>query len=234
MALIDRFVTLAEIDDKRIALEKKLANAPRASKEGEARANDAKAAVLRFKEDAKKAGLELKRLEGEAKAKQQELEKTQIAQNQAKGNDEFKLLGKKADGLKAEIGAIETKILEEYERQDHRGADQGALEAKEKEAAAVAKKLAAEAEAVMSALRAELATVEADRKAAIEGIDKPALDMYRQALDRHGDRAVGAVQGAVCQGCFTSVRPNQVSILRAREQIVTCWECGRILYLAAP
>src|SRR5688500_15106547 len=98
MALIDAFIKLSVIDDRRIAVERKLANAPRAAKEADARAKDAKDAVLKFKEDAKRSTLELKRLEADAKAKQQEIEKTQINQNQAKGNEEFKLLGKKIDG----------------------------------------------------------------------------------------------------------------------------------------
>ncbi len=231
MANIEDFVKLSGIDDRRLALERKLAAAPRAAKEGDSRATEARAALQRFKEDAKKAGLELKRLEGEVKAKQQEAEKTQVAQNQAKGNEEFKLLGKKIDGLKAEIGSIEMKMLEEYERQEHRGADLAALEAKEKEATKESGALNREAEAQIATLRADLAKVEAERKAASEGLDKGSLDMYRQALDRHGDRAVSSVADGVCQGCFISIRPNQISLLKSKEQIVTCWQCGRILYL---
>src|SRR6478609_4923410 len=113
MALIDRFVKLAEIDDRRLALEKKLANAPRPAKEAEARAKDAKDAVQRYKEDGKRAQLELKRLEADAQA----------------------------------------------------------------------------------------------------------MSMYREALERHGDRALASVQGATCQGCFITIRPQQLSMLKSREQL---------------
>jgi predicted nucleic acid-binding Zn-ribbon protein len=231
MALIDQFLKLSGIDDRRIALERKLQNAPRAAKEADLRAKEAKDAVLRFKEEAKKSTLELKRLEADAKGKQQEIEKTQIAQNQAKGNDEFKGLGKRIEGLRAEVAAIETKMMQEYERVESRGADQAALDAKEKEAQAQAAKLNKEAEALLTALKAEYVRVEGERKAALEAIDKAALETYRQALDRHGDRATAAVTNSVCQGCFTSIRPNQVSMLRSREQLITCFECGRILHL---
>lgn len=231
MALIDAFIKLSGIDDRRIALERKLQNAPRAAKEGDARSKEAKDALQRFKEDAKKSGLELKRLEADAKAKQQEIEKTQVSQNQAKGNEEFKLLGKRSEGLKAEVAAIEVKMMEEYERAESRGSDQAALEAKAKEAQAASDKLNKDAEALITALSNELGRVEAERKAALEGIDKAALAMYREALDRHGDRGVAGVNGNVCQGCFTTVRPQQLSLLKTKEQIVTCFECGRILFL---
>jgi len=230
MALIDQLIKLSRIDDKRIALERKLQNAPKAAREGDARAKEAADAIARFKEDGKKATLELKRLEAEVKAKQQESEKTQVAQNQAKGNEEFKLLGKKIDGLKAEIATLETKILEEYERADRRDPDLAALEAKNKEAKANAAKLNKEADALLAALKAELGRVEAERKQAIEGIDKGTLETYRQALERHGDRALAAVSGNVCQGCFTTIRPQQLSLLKARDQIVSCFECGRMLH----
>jgi predicted nucleic acid-binding Zn-ribbon protein len=231
MPLIDGFIKLAAIDDRRIALERKLENAPKASNEAASRLKEAKDALQRFKEDGKKAGLELKRMEADAKAKQQELEKTQIAQNQAKGNDEFKAHGNKIEGLKKEIGDLETKILEEYDRAEHRGPDQAALEAKGKEAEATATKLKKEAEALLTALKAELGRVLDERKAAVTGIDKGALDNYTQALERHGDRALAAVSQNTCQGCFTSVRPNQISLLRSREQLVSCFECGRFLHL---
>ncbi len=231
MALIDAFIKLSGIDDRRIAVERKLANAPRAAKEADGKAKEAKDALQKFKEDAKRAGLELKRLEAEAKAQTAEIEKTQINQNQAKGNEEFKLLGKKVDGLKEALGIIETKILEEYERIDRRGPDQAALEAKEKAALAEAAALNKAAEAEIATLKADLAKIEAERKAALEGVDKQALAMYREALERHGDRAIASVASSSCQGCFTSVRPNQISLLKSREQILTCFECGRILFL---
>src|SRR5436190_1300736 len=85
--------------------------------------------------------------------------------------------------------ALERKLVEEYERIDTRGPDLAALEAKEKEAQAAAAKAAKDSEALLSALKNEMAKVEAERKAAIEGLDKGALEVYQQALDRHGDRA---------------------------------------------
>ena len=54
MALIDQFIKLSGIDDRRIALERKLQNAPRPAKDAEQRAKDAKEAVRASKEDAKR------------------------------------------------------------------------------------------------------------------------------------------------------------------------------------
>jgi hypothetical protein len=45
------------------------------------------------------------------------------------------------------------------------------------------------------------------------------------------EKAVAPVQDQVCGGCFISIRPNQLSLLKGRDQLVTCWQCGRILHL---
>ena len=233
MTLIERFMALGTVDGRRLGLERKLVQAPQAAHAADAKAKQARDAIVRFKEDAKKASLETKRLEAEAKAKQAELEKTQINQNQSKANDEFKLLGKKIEGLKAEIGELESKLLEEYERNDSRGSDLAALEGKAKEAETEAARLRKDADAAIAVLKADLAKVEAERVAISSGIEKKALDMYRSALEQHHDTAIAQVVGGFCQGCSMTVRPNQLSILKGRDQIVTCTQCERILYLEA-
>jgi len=231
MALIDRLIALARIDERRLELEKKIARAPEAALGEEAKAKQSRDHITKLKEDAKRAILDTKRLEAEAKAKQEEVEKTQIAQNQAKGNEEFKLLGKKIATLKAEIGALELKILEEYERADRRTAELATVEKSQKEVDQHAATERKKADEVLRGLKEELAKVQAERAQAASGIEKEPLAMYRAALERHGDRAVTSVQGQVCGGCFIAIRPNQLSMLKGREQLVTCWQCGRILYL---
>jgi predicted nucleic acid-binding Zn-ribbon protein len=233
MALIDTFLALGGIDTQRIALERKIAQAPLKAREGEARAKQAREALVKFKEDAKKQTLEVKRLEADIKAKQAEVEKTEISRNQAKGNEEFKLLGKRIDDWKAEIGTLEGKLLEDYERADHRASDQAALEKKQKEAEAEAAVLAKEAEVLLAKLRAELAVVAEARTKALAAVDRQALEIYRVALETHGDKAVTSVEGDTCQGCFIKIRPQQISMLKGREQLVTCFQCGRILYIEA-
>lgn len=231
MVLIERFVVLAKVDARRLDLERRIARGPLQLQQEDARGQKARDTITKLKDDGKRAGLETKRLEGETKAKQQELEKTQIAQNQAKQNEEFKAHAKKIDSLKVEIEALETKTLEEYERAEKRVVDLAAAEkgvkVVEQEVAAARKKIEAE----QAALKAELEKVRAERTAAEKGIDGEALGVYTTVLQQHGDSALARVDGNSCSGCNISVRPNQLSILKGREQLVTCWQCNRILYL---
>jgi predicted nucleic acid-binding Zn-ribbon protein len=233
VALIDRLVQVAEVDVKRLAVKRQLAAAPAAVKEDEVKLEQAKALVQKHKDDAKKAGLELKRLEGEVKARQAEVEKAGISQNQARANTEFQALGKRIAGLKGEIGEFEMKILEEYERADARERDRLPFEKKVKELEATLKVTRDKVGAEVKRLEGELAKLEAARKDALTVLGKDELALYERALTKHGDRAVVPVLDNYCQGCLVGVRPNQLELLRSREQLVTCWECDRILYLEA-
>lgn len=230
MPLIDKLKAVSEVDVRRLALERKLADLPNAPRAVEAKADVVRATLARQKEEQKKGTLEMKRLEGEVKAKQQEVDKTEAARNQARANDEFQAHGKKIQGLKVEIGDLETKILEEMERQDQRAKDRTPLEKKLAELEAEARATRAQAEVEGKALRAQLAEVQAERRELLSVLGKDELSLYERALERHGDRAVISVVDGYCQGCLVSIRPNQAAQLRGGEQIVTCWECGRMLY----
>lgn len=231
VALIDKLVAVAEIDGRRIALERRLDAAPAALRSDDAKIEQVRAQLARQKDETKKGTLALKHLDGELKAKQQDVDKTQTAQNQARANDEFQALGKRIAGLKGEIGDLETKTLEEYERADQRDRERAPLEKKLKELEAEAKSARARVDAESRKLREELAKVEAERKEALAALDKDQLVLYERALEKHGDRAVVAVVDGYCQGCLVSIRPNQLAQLRGRSQLVTCWECARVLYL---
>jgi predicted nucleic acid-binding Zn-ribbon protein len=231
MALIEKFIELGKIDGRRIDLERKIARAPAPAQAEEARAKNARDTIVKLKEEGKRASLEMKKLEADVQAKQQDVEKTQINQNQAKQNEEYKLLGKKIETLKGEIDALEGKILEELERGDKRAADLAELEKSsktiEQDAVAARKKVDAD----VKVLQAELEKVKAERTEALKGVDKDALGVYANVLKEHQDSAVVRVEGNVCGGCHISIRPQQISVLKGREQLVTCWQCGRILYL---
>lgn len=231
MGLTDKLVQVSEIDARRISLQRRLEAAPAPLRDFEAKIEQAKSRLTREKDEAKKGGLEIKRLEGEVKAKQQEIEKCETARNTSRSNDEFQALGKKIASIQKEIGDFEVKILEEMERQDARDKGRAPLEKQVKEVEAELKAARAKIDVEVKALQAELAKVDAERKEALTILDKDQRALYDKALERHGDRAVVPVQDGYCQGCLVKIRPNQGAQLKGGDMLVTCWECGRILYV---
>jgi predicted nucleic acid-binding Zn-ribbon protein len=230
MGLIDKLVQVSEIDARRIAVQRKLDAVPAPLRDFEAKIESAKGRLTREKDEAKKGGLEIKRLEGEVKAKQQEIEKCETARNTSRSNDEFQALGKKIAGLQKEVGDFEMKILEEMERQDARDKGRAPLEKQVKEIEAELKVARTKVDAEVKVLKEQLAKIDAERKESLGILDKDQRAIYDKAIERHGDRAVVPVQDNYCQGCLVKIRPNQAAQLKGGDVLVTCWECGRILY----
>lgn len=223
-------LTLGELDRRLIAARKRLAAAPQQAAPQEQRVASSKGDIQRLTDEAKHTERDVKRLEGEAEAKKQAITKNEVALNMAKSNDEYQALLRAMDGQKQELSDIETRILEAYEAQERlveeRAAAQQRLKAVEADLQAARQRVAAlEAE-----VRAEVSELDEQRGRAAQAVSPEILELYRRVLEKVGDAAVVRVIDEMCQGCYTKIRPNQVSQIRGRKELVTCWDCGRLLY----
>ncbi len=78
-------------------------------------------------------------------------------------------------------------------------------------------------------VRAVLQAKQAELEAAMAPAD---LSKFKKILEARQGRAVVAVDGGLCTGCRTRVRPVVASQLREGKVILTCESCHRFLYLA--
>jgi len=53
--------------------------------------------------------------------------------------------------------------------------------------------------------------------------------LYERYYQKYADRAIVQVQGGVCQGCFVTIPPMRLDIIRRMDSIEFCENCGRIL-----
>jgi|DewCreStandDraft_5_1066085.scaffolds.fasta_scaffold00716_21 predicted nucleic acid-binding Zn-ribbon protein len=64
----------------------------------------------------------------------------------------------------------------------------------------------------------------------VSQIDPDLLERYEYLRERKGGKAVAFVVGEVCGGCNVALPAGILSKVREKETLVTCEECGRILY----
>jgi predicted nucleic acid-binding Zn-ribbon protein len=230
---LDLILRLGELDRALFSARRRRAQAEQISAPQELRVQQARRDLERLKEQAKTQAREATRVEGDAKGKTAEIEKTQVALNQAKSNAEYQALVRSIEQKRAELGDLETKILEGYEAVEARAAEQKALEARlaqlQGELAEAQKKVKSE----LQAIDAEVGTLEAERRGAAAAVAPEHLAIYQRVLEANKDSAIAQVANDICGGCSLKVRPEQVSQIRGK-QIVTCADCSRILYLASP
>jgi predicted nucleic acid-binding Zn-ribbon protein len=79
----------------------------------------------------------------------------------------------------------------------------------------------------------QLATARADREQVFASLPKAMSTMYSRISARIRDGvAVAEARNRSCTACFMSLRPQVMAEIRRGEDIITCDNCGRILYYA--
>lgn len=229
---IEKLLVLQERDRQLLHLEMELEtiDPKRRSLEEEARAASSGAEATR------KRGMELeserKRLELEVEGKQELVRRYSLQQYETKRNEEYRALSKEIDTCKAQIVQLEDRELEIMEQAEamRQQARQAAGEAVAKKSE-VEKQLAAlaEREAGLKARRSELI---GGREALASGVDGDLLPFYEKLRRSKRERMVVGVTRGICGGCHMQLPAQIVLTCRVEKEIVTCQNCGRILYFA--
>jgi len=196
----------------------------------QARATATQAGLEAAKLRIKQIESEKKRLELDVEAKRTLIEKYANQQLQTRKNEEYKALAHEIDGCKADITKIEDAEIELME-QAEAAQKQSVIAAKE---AADAKKLVDEKISDLNAceenLKKELAQLEANRAELASAVDEVARSRYDRLLKSKGGRVVVGIQNGVCGGCHMKLQQQLVVTCQAQKEVVTCSNCGRILY----
>ena len=79
-------------------------------------------------------------------------------------------------------------------------------------------------------LQAELASLEGNRNELTPDIEDRILRMYERLLKFKGDNVVVGIEHGVCGGCHMRFPTQIVVTCQGGKDLVTCPNCGRILY----
>jgi len=79
-------------------------------------------------------------------------------------------------------------------------------------------------------LTTELEEIEADRETLAEAVEEDVRDRYERLFHNKGQNVVVGVHKGVCGGCHMKLPAQQLVSCKADDEIITCTNCGRILY----
>lgn len=224
---------LRELQDRdmhRLSLEQQLAAAPRDIAAVEAKIAAEKQAIETAK--AEWHGLEAKKktLENEIKSAEQQVARYRTQQLEVRKNDEYRALTHEIETTEAKIGGFEEDELKIMYAID---------EAKKRfaEAERVLKQNISGHEAKIAALRMQEIELRTQHGRAVEFADaaraatpEPQVRQYDRLAKKPGLPVCVPVQGGRCGGCHMKVSANIEFEARKAENIVTCDQCGRIVY----
>jgi predicted nucleic acid-binding Zn-ribbon protein len=171
------------------------------------------------------------RLENEVVEQKGRAERAERNLMSSKKQEEYTAAIREADAARKQISALETQILEQMEILEQ-------ADAALKERATEIATLNSDREARLKAFDEEtvnigerLAAARKDREEVFANLPKQMSNLYSRIRARIRDGvAVAEARNRSCTACFMSLRPQVMAEIRRGEEVLTCDNCGRILY----
>ena len=227
---IEKLLILQERDRRLHRLRTELAQIEPERQALKTKASEAQQALDQGKERIKHLESDRKSLELEVEAKKQLIAKYSLQQFQTRKNEEYRALAHEIELCKEEIVKIEDRELELMEQAE---VAQKEVIRKTQNAAEV-RKLFEEQTAQLGsreqALKKEFAELEINREELAAAAGENARARYERLVKSKGENVVVGVQHGVCGGCHMRVPPQLLVSCQAQQELITCSNCGRILY----
>jgi predicted nucleic acid-binding Zn-ribbon protein len=231
--LIEKLLVLQDRDRKIRRLEGELAHIDPQRQALRAKTLGTQAALDHARQRVKQLESDRKVLELEVDSKKQQISRYANQQLETRKNEEYRALAKEIDTCKAEIVKIEDREIELMEQSE---ASQKEV-VRATQAANEAKQLAEEQIAQLNAreknLQQELAQLNSNRTELAGAVEESARGRYERLVRSKGENVVVGVTHGVCGGCHMKLPPQLLVSCQAKRELVTCSNCGRILYYSS-
>src|SRR6266545_4485107 len=206
---IEKMLTLQDRDRKISRLRNELANIGPERHALQAKTAASQAALEASRQRIKQIESDRKKLELEVESKKQAIERYSLQQFQTKKNDEYRALAHEIQTAREAIFKLEDQQLELMEK----------AETTQKELA-TATRVSDEAKRMADKQLADLAAA----------VQQDVLPRYERLRRSKGENVVVGVAHGVCGGCHMKLPVQVIVTCQGHQDIVSCPNCGRILY----
>ncbi len=230
---LEKLLVLQERDQHRLSQESQLRAVPRDVAAVEQLIATEKGAIDAARGEVQELEVRKKAVETDVGAAQDRLARYKSQQLLVRKNDEYQALGVEIAHTQAEIDALEEEELKVMYAIDEAKRKFAAAEAALKQNIAGHEsrlRLLGEREAN---LQAELHAAQAAVAAARDLLDEPTLRAYDRLVTKPGQPVVVPIHEGKCGGCHLKISFNVDSETRKPDKLVTCDQCGRIVYWEA-
>ena len=213
-------------------VEAELKSVPLERKSLDAQVAAASARLEAVKDRARHVEMEKKKLELDVGTRNESIARLRTQQYETRKNDEFSAMGREIERYQQEISGLEDQELDLMEQADQLKVQ---IAAEEKQTAAAKEAIAKQTvnlEAKQATLEGRLEELKKEREELAAKVDEDLLDRFNRLFTSKGDAAVVALEHDVCTGCHMKVTTATVVRVKGGKEIVSCEQCGRILYFA--
>jgi predicted nucleic acid-binding Zn-ribbon protein len=173
---------------------------------------------------------ERKQLELEVEAKQTQIEKYANQQLQTRKNEEYRALAHEIETCKADITKIEDQEIVLMEQAENAQKEVARATGEATEAKKFAEGQITQLGQREENFKKEFAELQTGRAELAAAVDDSTRSRYDRLLKSKGDNVVVGVDHAACGGCHMKLPAQILVSCQGQKEIVTCPNCGRILY----
>jgi len=227
---LEQLLILQDREQKIRQIQIEIETVPLRRKSLEAQLAESKASVETLRQRVRQLEVDRKKLELDVGVRAESVSRLKTQQYQTRKNDEFQALGHEIERYENEIRKIEDDELELMVLADKIKAD---LTAEETKAAATRDSIARQTDDLdekSKALDSQLQGLMTERSHLTTKIDEDLLGRFERLFKSKGDAAVVAIEHGVCTGCHMKVTTATAASVKAGKEIVSCENCGRILF----
>ncbi|HMV84239.1 MAG TPA: C4-type zinc ribbon domain-containing protein [Blastocatellia bacterium] len=227
---LSQLISLQDIDVEIKRLKAEIDSLPARREELESRFAAENKEFLELKQQADTAQNKRRSLEDELNAEQQKLEKFKADLMKATNEREYSTAVREIDVAKKTISALETdvlKLMEQIEKLETQTKDRSPeIEAKRIEL----DRQVAEYETLAKADREKLKQLTVERTPLLETLGAETRATYDRMSKIKSGLALSEAANYKCLACRMTIRPQVFNDIRRGESLITCENCGRILF----
>ena len=190
------------------------------------------AALAALKHKAQHLEMDRKTLELDAGTRRESINRLKTQQYETRKNDEFRAMANEIERYEKEVQSIEDRELELMDQAEKVKAEVGAEEKKAAAARESIERQMADLEQKGKTLEARLNDLNVERNDLAAKIDEDLLGRFERLFSSKGDAVIVALEHEVCTGCHMKLTTQTAHRVRNGKEIVSCEQCGRILYAA--
>jgi predicted nucleic acid-binding Zn-ribbon protein len=231
-AELEKLLVLQDRDQRIRQIQSEIKILPLQRKNLEAQLAATAASLESLKHRVKQLEVDRKKLELDVGTRQSSISRLKTQQYETRKNDEFQAMGHEIERYEKEIVQLEDQELELMEQADKLRADVSAQEKTASAARDSINRQLGNLDEKGKTLQRRSEELMAERATLAGGIDEAVMEHYQRLFASKGDAAVVAVEHGVCTGCHMKVTTQTAVRARSGNEIVSCEQCGRILYSA--
>lgn len=237
-ATLEALLALQDVELQIVDIRRQLAAKQRNVQRQAAKLRGAEAALAAARDDLKHTQAEMDSLDLDLKGRGANITRLRDNLNTVRTNKEYAAILSQLNTQKADVSRLEARafqLLESVEAKKRSIAEHQQTVAQE---AARLANLQAQLEQAQQSFAQRLRDLEQQREAAAERVDGAALALFNRVSEHYDGEVMARVVRThprrdeyMCDGCNMGLAIERANALLTRDELITCDNCGRILYI---